>query len=189
MALFLPLTFAILAAVVSIFTGRRVGFAIVVSRTGVLLRISKWKLKYRRIVTYDTILRSVIDPRESKKKKRRVHLQDLKGAFRLIEVDLRGRLGIRDDAAATAILCGAANCFVETALSVFCAGAKASVGVTPDFTKGVFWLYLEGILMIYPGKVIVTLIRLWLKEVRKKWRIPSKTSWKRQWQGSRKWSM
>lgn len=190
MALIVFLAIALTTIIILMTIKKRMRIMLIVSRGGITFCMAFWWFRLVRSFSYKKLADMIIDrPDRKKAKVHLIRLKDFVDKYELTSLTIRGRVGIPNDAACTAILCGMLQNLAQSVFSVRIRDAKKNISIKPDFARGIFWLYLEGILIIYPGKIIVMLIRAWLKEVCKKWRIRSKTLWKRQWQNSRKWSM
>lgn len=190
MALIVFLAIALVALMVLMLVKKRMRIMLLVSRNGVTFCMTFWWWKVLRSFSYKRLADMIIDrPDRKQAKNHLIRLSDLVDKYQLSSLTIRSRIGISNDAACTAVVCGMLQNLVQTFFSIRVNDAKKDVNIKPDFTRGIFWLYLEGILIIYPGKIIDMLIKSWLKEKSKKWRIRSKTSWKQQWQSSGKWSM
>lgn len=68
---------------------------------------------------------------------------------------IRGSIGIDGDAAATALLCGAANSLLPRVISFLLANKGAeSIYIAPEFRFGSAWVYMEGIIGLNLAKLI-----------------------------------
>lgn len=190
MTLFFILAAVFAALLILLLTRKRVKCSLILSRAGIAARASLWRFCFVRSFPFDALLRvAAMREKKKKRKKRGIRITNIKGGVALCAVKISGRLGIREDAAGTAFLCGVMRCFFEAALGALSHEAIESLEIRPDFNNGVFWLYMEGILTLYPGKIIAMLIGKWVKEEFEKWRILSRTLWRRPWQNSGTWSM
>ncbi|HWQ59202.1 MAG TPA: DUF2953 domain-containing protein [Clostridia bacterium] len=178
---------ALLVLALILLTEKRIRFALLVTETGVSLRASIFGHRIARQYSYERVLGMIaLGEKRNKKRKERLRFWD---AFHLHGLVARGRLGFGGEAAATAIVCGALGYALEALYAVFSDDGSFSARVTPDFTRKVFWIYLEGMLKMHPGKIIIEFIVKRLKEEYEKWRILSKILWRRPWQSSEKWLM
>lgn len=182
------LVLALLLAI--ILAPKRVRAALIVSGSGVTLRASLYGIRLVRSYSCERLLNILADGlgKKSKERKWKLRFHQVRESVRLEELAARGRLGFAADAAASAMFCGALGCALEAAFAALSDGARFSARIMPDFTRKVFWIYLEGMLKIHTGKIIIALMGQRLKEEYKKWRILSKTLWKRPWQSSGRWS-
>ena len=68
---------------------------------------------------------------------------------------IRGSIGIDGDAAATALLCGAANSLLPRVIRFLLANKGAeSIYIAPEFRFGSAWVYMEGIIGLNLAKLI-----------------------------------
>ena len=68
---------------------------------------------------------------------------------------IRGSIGIDGDAAATALLCGAANSLLPRVIRFLLANKGAeSIYIAPEFRLGAAWVYMEGIIGLNLAKLI-----------------------------------
>ena len=69
---------------------------------------------------------------------------------------IRGNIGIDGDAAATALLCGAANSLLPRIIIGFLLPNKGaeSIYIAPEFRFGSAWVYMEGIIGLNLAKLI-----------------------------------
>ena len=68
---------------------------------------------------------------------------------------IRGSIGIDGDAAATALLCGAANSLLPRVIRFLLANKGAeSIYIAPKFRFGSAWVYMEGIIGLNLAKLI-----------------------------------
>lgn len=68
---------------------------------------------------------------------------------------IRGSIGIDGDAAATALLCGAANSLLPRIVRFLLANKGAeSIYIAPEFRFGSAWVYMEGIIGLNLAKLI-----------------------------------
>ena len=75
--------------------------------------------------------------------------------LRLDALTVRGSIGTEGDAAATALLCGAANELIPRLIRFLLPNRGAcSVFVAPEFRFGAGWLYMEGIIALNIAKLI-----------------------------------
>ncbi|OQA72010.1 MAG: hypothetical protein BWY35_01794 [Firmicutes bacterium ADurb.Bin248] len=189
MALFSILA-ALAFALILLLTGKRIRFTALVAPSGVSLRFSFLGIPFARQYSYERLLGMIaFGEKREKHRKEKLGFWDFRKAFRFNGLNAHGKLGFAGDAAATAVFCGALGCALEAAFAALTQDGRFSVRVTPEFTRKTFWLYLEGMLKIYPGKIIIAFAGKRLKEEYEKWRILSRTLWKRPWQSSGKWSM
>ena len=68
---------------------------------------------------------------------------------------IRGSIGIDGDAAATALLCGAANSLLPRVIRFLLPNKGAeSIYIAPEFRFGSAWVYMEGIIGLNLAKLI-----------------------------------
>ncbi|MDY4696072.1 MAG: hypothetical protein SO374_08310 [Eubacteriales bacterium] len=68
---------------------------------------------------------------------------------------IRGSIGIDGDAAATALLCGAANSLLPRVIRFLLHNKGAeSIYIAPEFRLGAAWVYMEGIIGLNLAKLI-----------------------------------
>lgn len=68
---------------------------------------------------------------------------------------IRGSIGIDGDAAATALLCGAANSLLPRVIRFLLPNKGAeSIYIAPEFRFGAAWVYMEGIIGLNLAKLI-----------------------------------
>ena len=68
---------------------------------------------------------------------------------------IRGSIGIDGDAAATALLCGAANSLLPRVIRFLLPNKGAeSIYIAPEFRLGSAWVYMEGIIGLNLAKLI-----------------------------------
>ncbi len=189
MALFFILA-ALAFALILLLTAKRIRFTALLAPSGISLHFSFLGIPFVRQYSYERLLGMIAfgEKREAKRKEK-LGFWDFRKAFRFNGLNVRGRLGFAGDAAATAMSCGVLSCALDAIFAMLTKDGRFSVRITPSFTRKIFWLYLEGMLKIYPGKIITAFAAKRLKEEYEKWRILSRTLWKRPWQSSRKWSM
>ncbi|MBQ9833441.1 MAG: hypothetical protein IJO48_06900 [Clostridia bacterium] len=99
--------------------------------------------------------------RRKKKKKRSVYTKILKGALKWSDVkrvEMRAKIGIKDNAFFTVMMVGFTRILVEKLAEFMCISDKTGISVKPCFATGVFWLYLEGIVTIFPTQIIGILV-------------------------------
>ena len=68
---------------------------------------------------------------------------------------IRGNIGIDGDAAATALLCGAANSLLPRIIHFLLTNkGSESIYIAPEFRFGAAWVYMEGIIGLNLAKLI-----------------------------------
>ena len=67
---------------------------------------------------------------------------------------IRGNIGIDGDAAATALLCGAANLLPRVIRFLLPNKGAESIYIAPEFRFGAAWVYMEGIIGLNLAKLI-----------------------------------
>lgn len=187
MVLFVLLLIAALGAVAALLK-KRVSFVLVLSAQGyrAIIRVLGIKLTFEG--AYDRLW-YLIGEKENKKNGFKLNAGEVIACFELKRLYAHARIGIKDDAAATAFTCGVLRALFDAAGAAICKNTKLDFDLKPEFDRGMLWIYMEGILVVYPGKLIRMIIGKLIREVMRKWLIRSKTSWRPPWQSSEKWSM
>lgn len=185
------LVFLLSAAALAVFGAllkKSVRFALSFSRTGYALKIELLGIRFTREGAYDRLF-SAIMKGAGKKSVLRPDAGDVIDCIEPEALRVRARMGINGDAAATAFVCGALRALLDACAAALCEKVKLCFDVRPEFSRGMLWIYMEGILAVYPGKLILKTIGKLMREVMRKWLIRSRTSWRPPWRSSGKWSM
>ena len=159
---------SVIGVTLAAFLKKRFYFNVLAGNKNVLIRINWLFLKKEWKISLFEFEKKIFENLGKTKKKSSVPLRKIvkRGCTELVELCVTGRIGIVNDAAKTAFLCGVMNVFAETVLKEMGA-KKVYIRFVPDFTQDLFWLYMEGRIAVYPRKIAAILIKEKFKEAKK----------------------